>query len=286
MLGGGAPITLQMFMRSSLLPLGVMSVVSLVGCGVPTGGDQPDAEAASSTATAIVAVERTVGPGDAVRGDAIVARFVRVRQGAVDDSALQLAGAALDVPALGTCTSARDRALPTSRSVELVDVGAVSLEGALGRTQLSPRAMPDPSGAVSGLFYYSARATDAFSAGGALQLRATGGDVEPFQVLVPSPRDPSDVHVGATPAGLAVAWDATDADARDLVYIDISSSSALVARCATSDVGRFVVPPGPVAGVDEGQLAVHRVHREPFRARGIDPGEIRFDLARVVTFRR
>jgi hypothetical protein len=33
-------------------------------------------------------------------------------------------------------------------------------------------------------------------------------------------------------------------------------------------------------------LAVHRLHREAFSARGVDPGEVRFDFARVVSFVR
>lgn len=269
-------------MRSSLLSLGAMSVLSLVGCGVSTGGmDQPDAEAASSNATAIVVVERTVGPGDASR-DAVVARFVRVRQGPVDDPALRLAGAALDLPAPGTCTTPELPAVAAGRNVELVDVGSVSLEG----TALSPRAMPDPSGAVSGVFY-SARAVDAFTPGARVQLRATGGDLaEGFQVNVPSPRDVGDVHLATTAAGLELGWDTTDADARDVVYVELSSASTLVARCTALDVGRFVIPPSMLAGLEDGHLAVHRVHREPFRARGIEPGEVRFDLARVIAFHK
>ena len=64
----------------SLFLLG--SVATLVGCTVGNP-DLPDAEAqpTSTSASAIIVVER--GPS----GDAIVARFVRARQGAVDDQA-------------------------------------------------------------------------------------------------------------------------------------------------------------------------------------------------------
>jgi hypothetical protein len=271
-----------MFMRSLLL----LGAVSLVGCGVSAGGtDQPDAEAASSTATAIVAVERTVGPGDLTRDD-VVARFVRVRQGAVDVDALRLAGAALDLPALGACTSPEVApSTAAARNVELVDVGGVSLEGVATKTTLMPRAMPDPSGAVSGLFY-SARAEGAFTPGARVQLRATGGDLaEGFQASVASPRDLGDVRVASTSSGLELVWDTAD-DPRDVVYVDVSSASALVTRCAVADAGRFVVPASALAGLDDGLVAVHRVHRESFRARGVEPGEVRFDLARVVAWKR
>lgn len=276
-----------MFMRPSLLSIGAISILTLAGCG-PAQPDGPDAEATSQTATAVVVVERSQGPGDAVHGDALVARFVRVRQGTVDDPALRLAGAALDLPALGSCVAALDAQVATAgRSVELVDVGSVTVEGSLGRTVLFPRAMPDPSGAVSGLFY-SARATDSFTPGARLQLRVTSGQDLPdgFLVNVAAPRDVGDVRLSTTTAGLELGWDATDADARDIVYIDVSAAQTVVLRCASSDLGRFVVPTAMLAGLDEGAVSVHRVHREPFRARGIEPGEVRFDLARVVAFRR
>ena len=38
--------------------------------------------------------------------------------------------------------------------------------------------------------------------------------------------------------------------------------------------------------LEEGTLAVHRLHREAFHARGVEPGEVRFDFARVVAFAR
>ncbi len=119
-----------------------------------------------------------------------------------------------------------------------------------------------------------------------MQLRATGGDLaEGFQIAVPSPRDLGDVRVATTSAGLELGWDTSD-DPRDVVYVDVTSASTLVARCSSADTGRFVVPGASVAALDDGLVSVHRVHREPFRARGVDPGEVRFDLARVVAFKR
>ena len=64
-------------------------------------------------------------------------------------------------------------------------------------------------------------------------------------------------------------------------------SKTIVARCTTLDVGHLVVPfPSSSPLVEEGQVSVHRLHRESFKAKGIEPGEIRFDVAHVVTFKR
>jgi hypothetical protein len=288
-------------MRSHLLLTGALASLTAVGCVAP-GDDRPDAEATSTTATALVVVERTSGPGDAIRGDAVIARFVRVRQGTVDDQALRIAGAAWDLPALGTCSTVQE-AQPAlqPRSVDLLDVGVLTVESASARsvnatksTVLLPRTMPDPTGVVSGVFY-SARSTEAFTPAARLQLHTSGGPDMPegFRVDVASPHDVADVRVSSSAAGgLDVAWeaDAMASDARDVVYVDVlGPSSRLVARCTTLDVGQMAIAPGALGAIEpdaQGQISVHRLHRESFRAKGIEPGEIRFDVARVVTFRR
>lgn len=290
-------------MRSPFVLLGALASLAAVGCVAPPD-ERPDAEATSSTATAIIVVERTVGPGEAVRGDAVIARFVRVRQGNVDDQALRIAGAASDLPALGTCSTAQE-AQPAllPRSVELLDVGVLTVDstapsanermnGVSKSTVILPRSMPDPTGVVSGVFY-SARSAEAFTPSAHLQLHASGGPdmAEGFRVDVPSPRDVGDVHVVSSAAGLDIAWeaDAAASDGRDLVYVDVlGPSSRLVARCTTFDVGQLTIPASALGALEsgEGQLSVHRLHRESFRAKGIDPGEVRFDVARAVTFRR
>jgi hypothetical protein len=275
-----------MFMRS-LLALGALASMSLsLGCTVGNT-DTPDAEAQTqaTTATGIVVVERTGV------GDAIVARFIRTRQGIVDDAALRTAGVQ-DVPAPGSCVTSFDIAPSTARGVELLDVGAVTVDAFVGdpaqgkTTILLPRAMPDPAGVVSG-YFYSARASEAYTPTSRLSLRASGGQDLPegFAVSVASPRDLSDVRVVATPASVDVLWDSSESDGRDLVYADVLAP-AMIARCAGSDAGHLAIPASALGAAEEGTIAVHRVHREPFRTRGIDPGEVRFDFARVVSFRR
>lgn len=290
-------------MRSHLLLTGAIASLTAVGCVAPPD-ERPDAEAAS-TATAVVVVERTTGPGDAVRADAVIARFVRVRQGAVDEQALRIAGAAWDLPAPGTCVAAaQDAAQPAfqPRGVDLLDVGVLTTSAldtahaptSTKSTVLLPRSMPDPTGVVSGVFY-SARSTEAFTPAARLQLHTSGGPDMPegFRVDVAAPHDVGDVRVAAAASGIDIGWDVDPAstDARDLVYVDVfgqpsGQSSRLVARCTAVDVGQLTVPAASLGAIDEGTVSVHRLHRESFRAKGIEPGEIRFDLARVVAFHR
>ncbi len=280
-----------MFMRAPLLLIAAVWSSSLVAC--VGGGSEPSIDSGtetSSTATAIVALERTSGPGDAVRGDAVTARFVRVRQGAVDDPALRMAGVAEDIPAPGACFAPSDTTpVIQGRGVELLDVGQVVLtsEGSKS-TVLLPRSMPDPAGVVSGVIY-SSRSADVFSAGSPVSLRSSGGAdlLDGFSVSVTAPRDIADVRVASLPTGLEVSWDADGAEPHDLVYIDVlSPAPRVVMRCTGTDAGHLLVPHGSIAGIDEGQLAVHRVHKESFKAKGIEPGEVRFDVAKIVTFHR
>ena len=287
-------------MRSHLLLTGALASLTAIGCVAPPD-ERPDAEAASTTATAVVVVERTTGPGEALRGDAVIARFVRVHQGSVDEQALRIAGAAWDLPAAGTCVAAaQDAAQPAvqPRSVDLLDVGVLTtttLDGsynAAKSTVLLPRSMPDPTGVVSGVFY-SARSAEAFTPTARLQLHTSGGPDMPegFRVDVASPHDVGDVRVSSAggaggAGGLDVGWD-VEGVSSDVVYVDvIGPSSRLIARCGALDVGQLSIPATSLGAIDEGMVSVHRLHRESFRAKGIEPGEIRFDLARVVSFHR
>lgn len=270
-----------MFMRLPLLGTALLGSFAL-GCGINASPDAPDAEASSST-TALVAVERMAGPGDAVRGDAVVARFVRVR-GTLDDGALRLAGVPQDLPAVGTCAANpnTETAAPSPRAVDLLDVGTLSVD----ERELGQRVMPDPAGIVSGVFY-TKTANETFVPGKALVLRATGGrDLgEAFTANALAPRELEGVKVFANGGSLDVVWDVAvdEKSAGDRIAIDVlGPANRLLTRCTTTDVGRASVP----FAADEAQIVVHRVRVEPFVARGVDRGEIRFDLARAVAFRR
>lgn len=306
-------------MRAPLLCLPV-ALAALVGCAgtVPPTGEA-DAEA-SGTATAVVVVERTISAaGDSTRAEA-VARFVRMRSGAVDNDALRMVGAAVDFPALGSCAQVAGASMPAAsapvRSVALVDVGAVSLESSGVRTSLLPRRLPDVADVVSGVVY-AARldkldkmdkaGSDVLPARGKYTVRAAGSpdlDVPPFTALATAPAEPSDVRLAgseasATPIDVTaataaptvdLAWDAGNASADDVVYVDIAGATAnAVVRCLYTDAGRAAIPSaafGAIAPSEDGTLTVHRLHRDAFRAAGVDPGEVRFDFSRVVAVTR
>jgi hypothetical protein len=283
-------------MRTTLLPLGVASILAVVGCSVQAAqGDAADAEA-SSPATAVVVVERTGGPGDTARAEA-VARFVQMRAGTVDDQALRMVGAAVEFPAIGSCsTIGRTWGDAPARAVRLADVGAVSLEANGVRTSLVARQVPDVADLVSGVVY-TARAESSLASRTRYVLRGGGtAEVEAFEIVASAPAEPSDIRIAgqdgrslvaiAPNASVDVAWDPSNAD--DLIYIDVASTDPAtpIVRCLFPDAGHATVPPTALGSTDDGTLSLHRLHRETFRSRGLDNGEIRFDFSRSVPFTR
>ena len=283
-------------MRPALLSTFALAPVAL-GCAgaVSAGADGVDAEA-SATTRALVSVERTVDATGA-RAEAN-ARFLRVLGGASPEVAFQAIGASIDLPAAGTCAALAAHvdahvddgpsALPI---VELVDVGGVTVEAAGLETRLSPRQLPDVTDVVSGVVY--ARATDPswVLPGAPFVVHVAGaGGVDGFGVSATAAGDPVDVHIeGEGPLGsvvtiaasatsLEVSWPSEEGD---LVYVDVRPAGS---RCTLGDAGRATLPSSLLS--ESGALVVHRLRRESFRARGIDSGEIRFDLARTVPYVR
>ncbi len=294
-------------MRAQLLTVATIATAALAGCATNVGaadGTAADAEV-STAATGIIAVEGTAG-ADGARTE-VVARFVRARGGVVDEDALRMVGAAVDLPAVGSCArggrtgSGAARAALAARSLALLDVGAVSLVAGETTASLAPRQLPDVADVVSGVVY-SARA-DALAARGAYLLRVDGsaeGDVASFAVSALSPGEPADVRVAgesadARTAAVALApgspvdvtWDASAVSGEDLVYVDVGGPLVTSPmRCTFADAGHGTVPASAFGALEEGTLAVHRLHREAFHVRGVEPGEVRFDFARAVAFTR
>ena len=65
------------------------------------------------------------------------------------------------------------------------------------------------------------------------------------------------------------------------MYVDVRPNGV---RCVLEGSGH-----GSVSTMffdDAGTLVVHRLHREPLAARGIDTGEVRFDFARTISYVR
>src|SRR5439155_6387963 len=125
-------------------------------------------------------------------------------------------------------------------------------------------------------------------------------DVMPFAVSATAPGEPSELRIAGQDAravaGVAIGasgpveltWEAGAPE--DSLYVDVAGGAAAPAlptvRCLFADSGRANIPAAAFSGIDEGALTVHRLHRESFRARGVDPGEVRFDFARVVAISR
>ena len=250
-------------------------VLSTAGCSAVVGSAE-ETDAQSTSVTGVVVVDRVVGD-EAARAEAS-ARFIRIR-GAIDDSALKLVGAGLDLPPVGQCATRRDEV--GARPVQLLDVGAVSIESfATGqRTILTSRQVPDVVDLVSGTMY-SARIDESSvpSTSDVAVLVGGSAEVPAFSVRARTPDAPSSVRITALDASNAeITW--ATAQGGDAVYIDVGAT-----RCSSSDEGHAVIP-----ATDGDVVTVHRVRREALSIPGTDRttwgGELRFDFARVVTFK-
>jgi hypothetical protein len=148
-------------------------------------------------------------------------------------------------------------------------------------TSLQPRRLPNVVDVVSGVVYTRSADGETLPARAPYVLRVAGAaELEPFTVAASAPADPSDLRVVLAPGIIELTWEAGAGD--DVVYVDVAGRLTPTLRCSFADTGRAQIP----AAVEEGTIAVHRLHRERFKARGIDAGEIRFDFARVATFSR
>ena len=249
----------------------LLLALPLVGCSAVVGSaDGTDAQ--STSVTGVVVVDRTVGT-DGTRSEAS-ARFIRL-QGAIDDSALKLVGAGLDVPPVGQCAI---RSEPVStRPVQLLDVGTISIEALSSgqRTMLASRQVPDVVDLVSGTMY-SARVdeTSVPASSDVAVLVSGSADVPAFSVRARTPEAPVVRAIPLEGTSAELSW--TTGQPSDAVYIDVGTT-----RCTFADDGRAVVTAN-----DGDVIAVHRVRREALSIPGLDAGELRFDFASLVTFRR
>jgi hypothetical protein len=273
----------------TLLPL----VPAALGCAGTVSGSPEgvDAEVATTT-SAVVAVERTTDPADGTRAQAS-ARFMRVTGSSSPEDALRAIGASVELPARGTCAtlvSLADTPVGAAPVVELLDVGEVTLQAQGAETRLSPRQLPDVTDVVSGVVYARAVDSSLLPASAPYVVHVGGGNaLQPIDVAVMAPGDPADVRIGGEESGLLVAtgatvdlsWTPVSAGADDVVYVDVRPNGV---RCVMDGAGHGTV--STLFFDDAGTLVVHRLHREPLAAHGIDSGEVRFDFARAVSYVR
>ncbi|MGD0678326.1 MAG: hypothetical protein ABSC94_23195 [Polyangiaceae bacterium] len=280
--------------RLSLLAL----APAFVGCAGTVSATTPGGDAETTTTSAIIVVERNIDPTGTGHAQTS-ARFLRVPSSLPTDEALRSIGAALDLPARGTCASstpAPDDVNSDERPpfVDLVDVGTVSVEADGTETHLLPRRLPDVTDIVSGVVYARAADPGILPPATRYVLHVGGlGDLPAIDVMATAPADASDVHFSGemTPgvlvatSGIEVSWPAEAA--AESIYVDVKPAGL---RCTLGDASA-----GGTLGHaslssslfdDAGTLVVHRLHREPLQALGLTAGEIRFDFARTLTYVR
>jgi len=265
----GAGSMRSSFLRRFAIACSAPLLWAPLGCSVGANGASADglerdaADGASSTA--LIVLERTVTADDSVHGNA-VARFIRMRAGAVDDETMEMVGATLDLPDVGACRAESARAASSAapstapRAVELLDVGAIAFEANGTVTTLDSRALPDIVDLVTGVLY-STRTTpldsDRLPSRGGYVVR-TGGSahatdldhaVAPFVVLATAPGEPDELRIDGQDARAAdgvtltpgarvdLAWAVSDGDdPDDVVYVDVLSAATRTSAGALAGV--------------------------------------------------
>jgi len=288
----------------SRAPLVVVALFA-AGCSAPVVDDV--AAATGSTTQGIILVERVTTVEGAPQTH-VSAKFMRLPAAADPDLAERVVGSRLDLPAAGECMAVAplasedtSSALAALGTVELLDVGDLTMKTGDSVTPLAARAFPDAFGLVSGVFYTSRDAAADLPAPAKYVLEGSGSAaVERFTIEADAPAAPSDVFVGGaalgeevvveSEGGALVRWRSDGsgaAQAGDLVYVDITATSGAALRCAWNDEGRGEVPSSMLRSGALGSLptaatvAVHRVRLGAFVGPGIDLGEVRFDLSVV-----
>jgi hypothetical protein len=253
-------------------------------------------DAAGAMTAGAVSVERLV-TGEGAQTN-VSAKFMRLGSPVDADVAARVVGAKIDVPAVGACRRVTDAARVSNGlgSIELIDVGDVTLHTGSARMPLAVRAFPDVGDLVSGMFYTSLDAASDLPAGATYTLEGTGaGSVDRFTVEAEAPPPLDDVRVSGAPlldsvtvepgAPVTIQWStaSTPGGTRsgDLVLVDASADSGASVRCTFADRGFGVLPASALGSASAGAmtLTVHRVRERSFMATGIDAGEIRFDLS-------
>jgi len=300
-------------MRSSNGPqLALFALFGLAvgGCSAPVVDDP--VSATGSTTEAIVLVERSAAEGGIVQTN-VSAKFMRLSSGADPDLAERVVGGSwLELPAPGECMivapfgTAEEPSLSGLGSIELLDVGDLTIQAGSKAMPLAARAFPDVGALVSGVFYTSRDARSDLPVPARYVLESNGsGTLERFAIEAEAPAAPEDVRIGEVPladgagleleegVGAVVSWRAGQTLAKasktevDVVYVDLTTASGTGVRCSYNDTGEGAIPASFVGGKAWGPLpaaatiSVHRVRQGTFTASGIDAGDLRFDLSVV-----
>ncbi len=284
----------------------MLAATAAIGCAAPAVDDPADA--AGSVTEGIVLVERLASPDGAAQ-TSVSAKFMRLAAPADPALAERVVGSRLDLPPVGACrplSGPEGEGAPAKPSrerpatIELMDVGDVTLRTGNDAMPLAARVFPDVGELVSGVFYTSRDAASDLPLGATYTLEGTGSAfVDRFSVEAEAPPALADVRVDGAAFSDGVTLDEDTAatvrwlpalgrDAAregDVVFVDVSAPSGAQIRCTYPDEGKGVLPawvlrPATIGALPASvTLAVHRVRERSFLASGLDAGEVRFDLA-------
>jgi hypothetical protein len=297
--------------RIATMPLSlrapILVVAALVaGCSAPVVDDVSDAS--NALTDGVVLVERSVA-ADGTAQTNVSAKFMRLATPADPEIAERVVGSTLSLPPVGHCrrTAVDDRndlddrasALSSIGTIELIDVGDVSLRAGSNVMTLAARAFPDVGDVVWGMFYTSRDATSDLPSGASYTLEGSGSaHVDRFSIDADAPSAPEEVSVAGTALGDApviedgaaiVRWRAGEPAASkgpaDVVLVDVTGASGASIRCTFEDRGQGTVPAWVWSDRALGALpasasiTIHRVRERPFVVSGLDTGAVRFDLS-------
>lgn len=230
---------------------------------------------------------------DSAGSASAVARFISLPAFASTARALQVAGAALDLPAVDTCqgSDAPDLAPPPAKQdpLELMEAGDVTIDAAGTVTPLVPHAFPSVGTFASGVLYATRdRASSALPAGVTYSVAASGSpQLGPIRLVAEAPQVPSQISVSSvalkdvteihTAKPIELSWQAGALG--DVVYAELladDGSPSMV--CAfRDDAGAGSVPADAFTGTGPGRLALHRLRVQRFEP-GSPTSELRFDF--------
>jgi hypothetical protein len=260
------------------------------------------ADANGALTQGLVVVERSIAEGAAPQTN-VSAKFMRLSAAADPDLAERVVGSTFERPAAGDCLTldaAADEAAPSLSalgSVELLDVGDITVRTGDVEMPLAARAFPDVGDLIFGVFYTSRDAASELPAPARYLFESSGSALlERFSFDADAPAGPEDVRIGELSladdalleegVSALVRWRADGPqDVTDRVYVDVIAASGAAVRCAFMDEGRGVIPGAMLRAQSLGSLpasvtvAVRRVREAAFAASGMDLGEVRFDLS-------
>lgn len=285
------------------LALGVTSAG--VGCSAPVVDDPVDAN--GGVTQGIILIDRVTTFEGAPQTN-ISAKFMRLPASADPETAERVVGTRLELPAIGECAVLSpgksgdvSGALSSLGSIELLDVGDLTMKTGDVVMPLAARAFPDVGGLVSGVFYTSRDAASDLPAPARYVLEGSGSaSVDRFSIEADAPSIPDDVRVGTATLSEGVTLDPNDAavvrwrtddalrarsGSEDMVYVDVTAATGAAIRCVFTDEGRGVIPASMLSSSSLGpqpssvSIGVHRVRLGSFVGPGVDLGEVRFDLS-------